>query len=96
MDATEKKELQKLIDHYQERAEYYEYEYQVNGMASQERAWMRNQRMADNLRAALNGKDTHAELTDLKLRVSALDTKDPGKLVEQVKHLHEMMERGVL
>jgi len=85
--ASERKELRKLIDRYQERAEYYEYEYQMNGMPSQERAWMRNQRLADALRSALSGKDERHDLADLRIRVMELDTRDLLKLQSQVKQL---------
>lgn len=90
----ERRALRKLIDHYQERADYYEYEYQVNGMPSQEKAWMRNERMADALRAALDGKDTLDELHDLRFRILALDTGDPDALVKQVEYLQKMIEGG--
>lgn len=87
----ERRALRKLIDHYQERADYYEYEYQVNGMASHERAWMRNERMADALRAALDGKDRIDELYDLRLHVMNLDTGDAESLIRQVEHLQKMV-----
>ena len=90
----ERRALRKLIDHYQERAEHYEYEYQVNGMPSQERAWMRNERMADALRAALDGKDRLDELHDLRFRILELDTGDQDKLVKQVEYLQKRIEGG--
>lgn len=86
-DEPESDELRKLIRKYRERAEYYEYEYQVNGIPSQEKAWMRNERMADALQAALDGKDTRDELADLRGLVMELDTSDAGKLASQVEYL---------
>lgn len=90
----EEDELRKLIKHYDERAAYYEYEYQVNGIQSQERAWMRNQRMADALRAALSGKDDRTTLIDLKLRVCGIETDDAEKCVEQVRRLQKQVQDG--
>ncbi len=94
--AEERKELQKHIDHYQERADYYEYEYQVNGMASQLNAWMRNQRMADALRAALNGSTTLDRYHGLRLRVMELDVHEPLSLMKSVKYLQGKIEKGEL
>ena len=91
----ERAELRKLIAHYDEKASYYEYEYQVNGIPSQERAWMRNQRMADALRDALNGKDTKHRLIDLEVALMQVDTDDPEKCVRAVKWLQRGIgERG--
>lgn len=86
-NTSENDELRKLICKYRERAEYYEYEYQVNGIPSQEKAWMRNERMADALQAALNGKDTRDELADLRCAIMELDTSDVEKLVSRVEYL---------
>ena len=88
----ERCELRKLIDHYQERADKYEYEYQIDGMASQERAWMRNERMADALRMALNGSSVLDKYHDLRMRVMELDADDAGKLVRQVEYLQKRIE----
>ena len=90
----ERCELRKLIDHYQERADKYEYEYQIDGMASQERAWMRNERMADALRMALNGSSVLDKYHDLRMRVMELDADDAGKLVRQVEYLQKRIEGG--
>ena len=90
----ERRELRKLIEHYEKRAEHYEYEYKVNGIPSQEKAWMRNERMADALRAALDGKDMLGELHDLRFRILALDTGDPDALVKQVEYLQKRIEGG--
>ena len=90
----ERRALRKLIDHYQERADYYEHEYQVNGMASHERAWMRNERMADALRMALNGSSLFDRYHDLRWRVMELDADDAGRLVEQVRRLQKMIGEG--
>ncbi len=68
----ERAELRKLIKRYDERAEHYKYEYMDSGNPSQERAWMRNERMADALRDALNGKSAKRELSDLRCRVMEL------------------------
>jgi hypothetical protein len=86
---SERKELRKLINRYQERADRYEYEYQVDGNPSHERAWMRNQRLADALRTALSGKDDKYGLTDLRIRVMELDTRNLLKLQSQVKALQK-------
>lgn len=91
---SERAELRKLIARYDERAAHYEYEYQINGIPSQERAWMRNQRMADSLRAALNGKDDRDALIDLKLRVCGIETDDAEKCAEQVKRLQKQVQGG--
>lgn len=92
--SAEEDELRKLIRHYDERAEHYEFEYQVNGIPSQERARMRNRRMADALRAALRGKDDRGALIDLKLRVCGIDTDDQAKCTEQVRRLQEQVREG--
>lgn len=91
---VEEDELRKLIKHYDERAEYYEYEYQMNGIPSQERAWMRNQRMADALRKALNGKDDRDSLNDLKLRVLDIETQGLLKCCQQVERLQKQIRDG--
>ena len=92
---SERAELRKLIARYDERAAYYEYEYQMNGIPSQERAWMRNQRMADSLRAALEGKDDRDALMELKNRVMELDVKmDPFSLVMRVERLQKRISEG--
>ena len=90
----ERRELLKLIDHYQERADHYEYEYMVNGMASHERAWMRNERMADALRMALNGSSVLDKYHDLRMRVMELDADDAGRLVQQVERLQKRIREG--
>lgn len=90
----ERRELRKLIDHYQERADKYEYEYQIDGMASQERAWMRNERMADALRMALNGSSVLDKYHDLRMRVMELDADDAERLAQQVRRLQKGIEGG--
>ena len=91
----ERAELRRLIAHYDERASHYEYEYQMSGIPSQERAWMRNQRMADSLRAALEGKDDRDALMELKNRVMELDVKmDPFSLVMRVERLQKRISEG--
>lgn len=90
----ERAELRKLIAHYDERADYYEHEYQVNGIPSQERAWMRNQRMADALRDALSGKDTKQALSDLACSVMLVDVGDPDKCVRGVMSLQKRIAEG--
>lgn len=90
----ERRELRKLIDHYQERADKYEHDYQIDGMASQERAWMRNERMADALRMALNGSSVLDKYHDLRMRVMELDADDAGRLVQQVERLQKRIEGG--
>lgn len=90
----ERRELRKLIDRYQERADYYEYEYQVNGMASHERAWMRNERMADALRMALNGSSVLDKYHDLRMRVMELDAGDAARLAQQVERLQKTIGEG--
>lgn len=89
----DERELKRLIDHYDKRAEHYEYEYQDSGNPSQERAWMRNRRMADALAMALNAKGTRNALIDLRLAVMELDTTDPDRLARQVKAL-QMRAKG--
>ena len=93
-EGSERAELRKMIAHYDERAEYYEYEYQVNGMPSQERAWMRNERMADALRDAMNGRDTKRALSDLSFSVMGLDASDPERCAASVRSLQRRVEEG--
>lgn len=90
----ERRELRKLIDHYQARADKYEYDYQLDGMASQERAWMRNERMADALRLALDGSSVLDRYHDLRWRVMELDTGDVDALVKRVKYLQKRIMEG--
>ena len=90
----ERRELRKLIDHYQQRADKYEYEYQLDGMPSQERAWMRNERMADALRLALDGSSVLDRYHDLRWRVMELDTGDVDALVKQVDYLQKRIMEG--
>lgn len=90
----ERRELRKLIDHYQARADKYEYEYQIDGTASQERAWRRNERMADALRLALDGSSVLDRYHDLRWRVMELDTDDVDKLVKQVEYLQKRIMEG--
>lgn len=90
----ERRELRKLIDHYQARADKYEYEYQLDGMPSQERAWMRNERMADALRLALDGSSVLDRYHDLRWRVMELDTGDVDALVKQVDYLQKRLMEG--
>ena len=85
---SERAELRKLIARYDERAAHYEYEYQMNGIPSQERAWMRNQRMADSLRAALEGKDDRDALMELDVKM------DPFSLVMRVERLQKRISEG--
>lgn len=91
---SERAELRKLIAHYDERASHYEYEYQMSGVPSQERAWMRNQRMADALRDALNGKDTKQALRDLEYDVLLVNVGDPEKCVAAVRSLQTRINEG--
>lgn len=90
----ERKELRKLIDHYQAKADRYEYEYQLDGLPRQYQAWQRNERMAEALRNALNGKDTLGKYHDLRLKVLDLNTSEPEKLIGQVKYLQKAITEG--
>lgn len=90
----ERAELRRLIAHYDERASHYEYEYQMSGIPSQERAWMRNQRMADAMRDALNGKDVKQALSDLACSVMLVDVGDPEKCVRGVTSLQKRIAEG--
>lgn len=66
----EKKELEKLIAQYQQKADKAEDAYQQTGAARYHATYWRNQEMADALRMALSAKDDHDTLRDMRMVLS--------------------------
>lgn len=91
----ESKELRKLIDHYEERAEHWYREYMDSGLSRHETAYYRNQHMAEALTAALKGKDTRESYYTIKQHVMALDTTDE-QLSQRVALLQKWISEGQL
>lgn len=88
-------EIKKLIDHYDELAAKWAYEYQDNGKPSSQRAWERNEAIADALRVALGAQEDRRQLTDLKIAVMELDA-DGADIAERVKSLQRRVSEGRL
>jgi hypothetical protein len=95
-DESEVKQLKKLRDKYQEKANQYFNDYQIDGMSSQLRTYERNQRLADAITDALNGSKTAEKYYDLKYRIYELDTEDTEQLIKRVKYLQKQIEEGTL
>lgn len=90
-------EIRKLIKHYDELAAKWEYEYQDNGKPSSQRAWERNEAMADALRAALGTQEDRRQLADIKVAVMELDVDgEPEELAQRVRSLQERVSEGRL
>ena len=94
-DVSENQQLIKLRDKYQEKADKYWHDYQIDGQASQLRAYERNERLADALTDAITGKSTKDKLFDLKCSVMELDTDgDTSSLLKRLKYLQKQIEDG--
>ena len=94
-EANENQQLIKLRDKYQEKADKYWEDYQIDGQASQLRAYERNERLADALTDAITGKSTKNKLFDLKCSVMELDTgADIQTLLKRLKYLQKQIEDG--
>lgn len=94
-ETSETQQLIKLRDKYQEKADNYWHDYQIDGQASQLRAYERNERLADALTDAITGKDTKRKLSDLKSDVMMLDTSDIDQLAKRVEYLQKRVMEGV-
>lgn len=66
----EKKEIEKLVDKYQKRADNAEAAYQETGAARYNTTYWNNQELADTLRIALSAKDDHEALRDMRMMLS--------------------------
>ena len=66
----DEKELKKLIEKYQKRADDAEQAYQETGVQRYSTAQWTNQKIADALRIALAAKEDHETLQDMKLELS--------------------------
>ena len=66
----DEKELEKLIDQYQKRADTAEQAYQETGMQRYYTTHWTNQNLADALRIALSAKEEHETLHDMKMMLS--------------------------
>ena len=93
-ETNETQQLIKLRDKYQEKADSYWYDYQIDGQTSQLRAYERNERLADALTDAITGKDTKRKLSDLKSDVMMLDTSDVDQLAKRVEYLQKRVMEG--
>ena len=86
-------EIEKLIEHYDQLAEKWAFEYQVNGKPSSQRAWERNEALSDALRVALSAQRDRRELTELKLDVLELDA-DAEDLADRARSLQRRVRDG--
>lgn len=68
--AVDEKELEKLVEKYQKKADKAEETYQKTGMARYHETYWRNQVMADALRMAMSAKDDHDTLREMRLILS--------------------------
>ena len=93
-ETNETQQLIKLRDKYQEKSDSYWHDYQIDGQASQLRAYERNERLADALTDAITGKDTKRKLSDLKSDVMMLDTSDVDQLAKRVEYLQKRVMEG--
>ena len=90
-------EIERLIKHYDELAEKWQYEYMDSGKPSSQRAWERNEAMADALRAALSAQEDRRQLVSLKCYVMELDADDErGDLALAVKRLQKRVSEGMI
>lgn len=71
----DEKELEKMIDKYQKRADAAEQAHQETGMQRYYTAYWKNQDMADALRIALSAKEDHETLQDMKSALSNFASK---------------------
>lgn len=93
-EMSESQQLTKLRDKYQDKADQYWHDYQIDGQASQLRAWERNERLADALTDAINGKDTKNKLFDLKSAIMDIDTEDVQSMTSRIKYLQKRITDG--
>lgn len=70
LTVMDEKELKKLIEKYQKRADDAEQAYQETGAHRYYTAQWTNQNMADALQIALTAKEDHETLRDMKLTLS--------------------------
>lgn len=90
-------EIERLIKHYDELAEKWQYEYMDSGKPSSQRAWERNEAMADALRVALSAQGDRRQLVNLKCSVMELDADDErGDLALAVKRLQKRVSEGMI
>lgn len=90
-------EIKRLIKHYDELAEKWQYEYMDSGKPSSQRAWERNETMADALRAALSAQEDRRRLVNLQCYVMELDADDErGNLAIDVKCLQNRVSEGMI
>ena len=90
-------EIERLIKHYDELAEKWQYEYMDSGKPSSQRAWERNEAMADALRAALSAQEDRRRLVNLQCYVMELDADDErGDLALAVKRLQKRVSEGMI
>lgn len=86
-------EIDKLIEHYDQLAEKWQYEYMDIGKPSSQRAWERNEAMADALRVARDAQRGTRELVELKLDVLELDA-GAEDLADRVRSLQRRVRDG--
>ena len=90
-------EIESLIKRYDELAEKWQYEYMDSGKPSSQRAWERNEAMADALRVALSAQEDRRQLVNLKCSVMELDADDErGDLALAVKRLQKRVSEGMI
>ena len=95
-EERERQALIKLRDKYQERADRYWHDYQIDGMRSQLTTYERNERMANALTDAINGKRTKARLADLRVQVASINTKDPEQAIRTIEYIQKEINEGNL
>lgn len=86
-------EIDKLIEHYDQLSEKWAYEYQDSGKPSSQRAWERNEAMAEALRVARDAQRDAHELVNLKLDVLELDA-GAEDLADRVRSLQRRVRDG--
>ena len=86
-------EIDKLIEHYDQLAEKWQYEYMDSGKPSSQRAWERNEAMAGALRVARGAQRGTRELVELKLDVLELDA-GAEDLADRVRSLQRRVRDG--
>lgn len=90
-------EIERLIKHYDELAEKWQYEYMDSGKPSSQRAWERNEAMADALRVALSAQEDRRRLTNLQCYVMELDANGERRdLALAVKNLQKRVSEGMI
>ena len=78
------KELKKLIDRYQQKADVAYRNYQDSGVSRYDRERRNNEDLADALRIALNAKDEHTMLISIRA-----DLADLASRAEMAVHGHD-------